>query len=228
MQKLNIQIGSGLSVSIESPDVKELVRLGSFWSELPSECPLCKAAVTLSYRNPQDNEYFGLRCLGSPAHETNFGIYKEHGRGLYYKRDWHEAFGGGGGQPGASYTQPQPSGQNPQYQEQHPTAAAQAAAEGGTDWSPTPKQLAKIQGDSSDLGVNLEELCMQLTGKPSAQMERRDASKIIDHLMAMRDERGQVPQQQYIPPTQPVLAPAPMQAGLPLPLPLPVDDDIPF
>ena len=74
-QKLSIRVSDRITLTLESADMRELVRTGSFWSELPSQCPICQAPVQLMYRNPQDNEYFGMQCTGPTKHETNFGIH---------------------------------------------------------------------------------------------------------------------------------------------------------
>ncbi len=81
--ELQIKINANSTIKIEADDAKDLIKLGAFWQELPSECPECKAPLTLSFRAPKNFEYFGLRCKGKVQHETNFG---------QYKNEWKEAW----------------------------------------------------------------------------------------------------------------------------------------
>lgn len=253
-QKLSIRVSDRITLTLESADMRELVRTGSFWSELPSQCPICQAGVQLMYRNPQDNEYFGMQCTGPTKHETNFGIYKESSKGLYYKREWHVAFQGGGG-PQAYGDQNQYSGapqQPQQYPAQYSGAPQGQAPQGGQpDYRATQAQVNKIIADAQAIGLNPETLAQELTGKPIHGLEKRDASKIIDHLMSKRDEYNQFNQappqgQPAAPPSllaqnvggqatagEYIPAPAPVQSSV-VPAspstfaPLGPNDDIPF
>ena len=63
----------------------------SFLEELPRKCPVCDAPLRFSYKSPKGYEYYGLKCSGSPSHESNFGQKKDGGE-LYYKGQWEEAY----------------------------------------------------------------------------------------------------------------------------------------
>lgn len=80
-----------MSVEIEAENARDIVEKAAFWHALPSDCPICHEPVRFFYREPKDNSYWGMHCLGTPKHETNFGVYKEIAKGLYYKgdKDWH-------------------------------------------------------------------------------------------------------------------------------------------
>jgi hypothetical protein len=120
---LNVQylFDPSLNIAFAANDLREMIQEIAFLHQLPRVCPMCEASVHFFYRSPQGNEYYGLKCTGSPAHEVNFGIHKE-GRGLFYKGDdkWEleynarQAANGGqggalsGGQPA---TQPAQTGQ---------------------------------------------------------------------------------------------------------------------
>ncbi len=92
MERLTISVVDGVTVTVEGADVKDIIRRAAFWSGLPRTCPLCNNGLTFTYRTPQDHEYFGMKCLGNPAHEVNFGVHKDTNRGLYYKDEWADAF----------------------------------------------------------------------------------------------------------------------------------------
>lgn len=96
-QKLIIGIAPAVSVEIESDNVKDIIERASFWGCLPPQCPLCQAEVSFFYRTPQDNAYWGMQCNGEKTHQTNFGVFKDLTKGLYYKGDgsWHEWSGRG-------------------------------------------------------------------------------------------------------------------------------------
>lgn len=95
-EKLIIGIAANVTVEITGNSSKEIIQQAAFWGELPDKCPVCSAPLTFSYRDPKGFHYYGMRCLGNVAHETTFGQYQGEGKGLYYKRDWHEAQIGNG------------------------------------------------------------------------------------------------------------------------------------
>ena len=88
---LEISVSPTLSVKVEGNSEKEVIQAGAFFHELPSNCPVCKTPLVLSFRQPQGYTYYGLKCTGNPSHESNFGQHKE-GGSLYYKNEWR-AFG---------------------------------------------------------------------------------------------------------------------------------------
>lgn len=88
--KITIERTFGIITS-EHTDVKDLIKDMSFWQSLPSNCPKCDSKLSLFYRSPKDNDYYGLVCNGQKKHETNFGQYKIKG-GFYYKNEWQDAY----------------------------------------------------------------------------------------------------------------------------------------
>lgn len=90
--KITYHTAGGATLEFEATDEKKAIESLAFWQGLPKICPLCAAPVHFFFRSPQNNDYYGLVCVGTPAHETNFGQYKT-GGGLYYKGDWKNVFG---------------------------------------------------------------------------------------------------------------------------------------
>ena len=90
--KITIERTFGI-IEVEDADSKELVKEMSFWQSLPNNCPKCNSALSLFFRSPKDNDYFGLVCKGDKKHESNFGQYKK--GGFYYKGEWQDAYVGG-------------------------------------------------------------------------------------------------------------------------------------
>lgn len=88
MEKMIIGIAAAITVEIESERTQTVVERAAFWAELPATCPVCQNAVLFTYRQPKGFDYYGMQCVGSPAHETTFGEYKAPRVGLYYKRSW--------------------------------------------------------------------------------------------------------------------------------------------
>lgn len=84
---LEINISPTLGVKVEGNNEREVIQAGAFFHELPAQCPVCQFPVILSFRQPQGYTYYGLKCTGSPSHESNFGQHKEGGT-LYYKNEW--------------------------------------------------------------------------------------------------------------------------------------------
>lgn len=167
MERLTIKIAGGASVTIESNDVKDLVRGGAFWMELPKVCPTCGAELTLTYRTPQDFEYFGLKCAGTPSHEVNFGEYKAPRTGFFYKDDWHDAFGQGGeGGYGTDAFQGFP--QNP---------IGQSTAD-----MITTKQLGMIRAQGRELGLSSDDECNAMMRCTVDALSKGAASEFIKYL----------------------------------------------
>ena len=92
MMKITYHAPGNAMLEFEATDEKKAIESLSFWQTLPQSCPTCGAPVHFFFRSPQDNNYYGLVCEGSPAHETNFGQYRT-GGGLYYKGDWKPVYG---------------------------------------------------------------------------------------------------------------------------------------
>ena len=81
--KLSAKLSTGLQVTIEAENQKDAIKQLAFFSELPSCCPQCQGELKFTYRNVDDNEYFGFKCK-KQGHETSFGQHKS-GGGLFYK-----------------------------------------------------------------------------------------------------------------------------------------------
>jgi len=97
-------LGENVTVTVTAETEKEVIKKASFFTELPTKCPLCDSPVHFNFRNPKDFNYYGLRCTGPNPHECNFGAHKE-GDTLFYKGkdSWGDEYrgsgdGGGGGQ----------------------------------------------------------------------------------------------------------------------------------
>lgn len=92
-----------LTIQVAAEHQRDLIEQMSFWTQLPTECPLCGASVYLFHRQPQGYDYYGLKCVGQEgdgtnAHECNFGIYREGNGTLFYKADsWQDAWTPQGG-----------------------------------------------------------------------------------------------------------------------------------
>lgn len=100
-----VSISTKLRATVTGDDIKKVVEEAAFFSELPSECPICGSPTGFRYRNPKDFTYFGMRCTGETTHECNFGQRRD-GSGLFYKGkdSWEKEYvgsgdssGGGGG-----------------------------------------------------------------------------------------------------------------------------------
>lgn len=90
--KLVLHLGR-TDLEFEGASAKDIIRATSFWQELPDMCPICQAGISLTFRSPQGNDYYGMRCFGQVPHEVNFHQHKE-GGGLYYVADeWKVAYG---------------------------------------------------------------------------------------------------------------------------------------
>lgn len=241
MQKLTIGIAPNMSIEIESDDMREIIERANFWSQLPDKCPKCGEGVVYFYKTPKDNAYWGLICTGTPAHESNFGVYKDLSRGFYYKGEesWTTAYGyqeqGGqdyaeAGSP-AGYTQRPPDNapaQNDRF-ENHTIADVidDPVAKSLGDMV-TGKQLGMIQALGREIGISVEQECMTILSCKFDELSKRAASAFIAHLQELRTRRPEeFPNSNYTPPVQASAAPAPTQPPART-YSAPVDDDIPF
>lgn len=207
MQKIVIALGA-FTVEVSEENQKDLIRQAAFWSEIPKSCPLCNADLRFSYRSPQDNQYWGMQCLGPVTHEVNFGVYKDANLGLYYKDEWHEEFGGR-----------QQTNEYSSDGQQH--TANQHSAQSTSNGSPvattlgdmiTGKQLGMIRALARELNIEADLECGSVIGCEVDELSKRAASDFIEHLQKM--QRAHVP--------------APRTASTFTPPPSAVDDDIPF
>lgn len=227
MERLAIQIDDRMTVTIESTDVRELVKNASFWSELPRSCPTCGMTVQFMFRNPQDNEYYGMQCTGSPKHETNFGIYKDSAKGLYYKREWHEAFGGqdaDGNYTGGGATEPFKGFPA------NPVGMTLGDMVSG-------KQLNMIKAIARNLQIDADTECSAMMSIMADALSKNAASEFIKYLQAC--ETGVytaatknavpalVPQPSPAAPPPTAPSPAPQPVAVPTPVAAPVPAFVP-
>lgn len=86
-------INISAEITVKGTDAKEVIKELAFWQSLPlTFCPVkdCGKTLIFFYRSPQGNDYFGLRCLGEPSHQINFGQNKNADKTLYFddKKNW--------------------------------------------------------------------------------------------------------------------------------------------
>lgn len=89
------ELNKKITITGNADDMKQFIRGMAFLEELPDACPICGEPVHFFFRNPKNFEYYGLKCTGSPAHETNFGQKKDGGN-LFYKGNWEKEYTGEG------------------------------------------------------------------------------------------------------------------------------------
>ena len=156
MQRLNIRITPDVSVTVENENVLALIRAAAFWSLIPKQCPICGSSLYFTYRTPKDFEYYGVKCTGTPAHETTFGEFKEAGKGLYYKESepWKQAYQGGGAQ--------------------QDSAGMITAA-----------QLGMVYHIQAEAGIDVRAECLSLNGTEIEDLTKQGAVGFIDHLQRL-------------------------------------------
>lgn len=115
------------TLEFEGANFKDLIKQMAFAQELPDICPLCDAPVCLTYREPQNNVYYGMRCFGPVPHEVNLHQRKPPSEEMYYvASEWKVAYGydaeTGERQGGQQEPRREPARQEPPP-EQHRTPA---------------------------------------------------------------------------------------------------------
>lgn len=226
MQKLIIGIAPRLSVELASDDIKQVIEQAAFWSSLPDRCPLCQSELIFFHRDPQDNDYWGMQCLGPVTHETNFGVYKTR-QGLYYKgeAEWAKSFDAyqiKRANPGqAQQTAPQSSTAPPplrQAANQNSTAPVEypdnVIAQNLGELV-TAKQLGMIRALSRELRFDPNEECNNVLKCRTDELSKGAASSFIKHLQEMQRPGEGGPQ-------------VPLAARVPATPPFDPDGDIPF
>jgi hypothetical protein len=182
MQKIIIGIAPNMTIEVSDESMQKVVKQAAFWGDLPSECPICKSGIRFFHRTPQDNEYYGLTCFGTPSHESNFGQYKKTELGFYYKGDWQEAFGRG-------------QGDEPREQAQDYAAARQTAPAPANTGNPmsttlgdmiTSRQLGMIRAIAREANIDPDSECKGLMNCFCADLSKRGASDFIAHLQALQ------------------------------------------
>jgi hypothetical protein len=212
MQKLKINIMDNITVEFESADVADIIKRAAFWSELPKVCPLCQAPIVFFYRNPKDNDYYGLHCTGPRPHETNFGQYKLTEKGFYYKgtSSWTESVvkwdtpGEQTGQPANGSS----SGNGNFPETPRPESITEPVARNLGDLV-TAKQLGMIRALAREARVHEDEECNRVMKCRSDELSKTAASSFIKHLQEM----GASALQRTVPERNPP-APAPSPAQL--------------
>lgn len=116
--KYEYQLNDRLKISGDVNKLQHIVRLMSFLEALPERCPSCGASVRFFFRDPQNYEYYGLKCTGAPSHETNFG-QKKHTGEFFYKGQWAVEYQGDNQQQSQGTSQPPQQG-SPQAQQPPP------------------------------------------------------------------------------------------------------------
>jgi hypothetical protein len=87
-------LGASMTIKMQFGNEREMIEAVAFFQSLPELCPVCDAPLVFQHRSPQDNDYYGLVCTGSPRHETDFGQPKDKGKILYYKASEKETVKG--------------------------------------------------------------------------------------------------------------------------------------
>lgn len=192
MYRLAIILGLAHTVTLERSDVKTLIKDAAFFSELPSQCPLCQSTVHFTHRTAQEFDYYGLRCTGNTPHETTFGEYKDSTRGFFYKSgSWAAAF----------------AGQGSDGTTQAPTSNVTPGPGPITD-----NQQRLIRDRSTDP----EGLARQAFGVSLIDLTKGQASMLIDHLLTgsrLPTSEGPTPTPPSTNPAMP--APAPVDDDIP-------------
>lgn len=83
-------LGGTHEITISGDNEQDAIRQIALFSALPPACPECAAGLFFTYRKVQQSqgkrggEYFGLRCLGEPAHEKYFHVHNNEAKTLYW------------------------------------------------------------------------------------------------------------------------------------------------
>lgn len=79
-------VGGEAEISGDTPH--DLIMQASFWSSLPTVCPVCYSPLTWRYTVAQDkHKFYALVCTGEQPHDTNLGQKQDGNNTLYYKGD---------------------------------------------------------------------------------------------------------------------------------------------
>lgn len=103
MQTLKFQLPNGTVVEISGDHETDIIKQAAFWSDLPTECPVCKSGLRFGYSTPKTFRYFQLICLGNAdgvRHSVNLGE-KQGSHDLYFDREknWVKYIPGTPGEP---------------------------------------------------------------------------------------------------------------------------------
>lgn len=166
--------------------MQELIKQAAFVSEWPDHCPICEASIFLTFRSPSGNDYYGLQCNGSPAHEVNLHERKEaSGGGMYYKpEEWTTAYkdrnkdGGGSSTPATA----QSTSQAPATATA-PSAPASTVSDTGPAMNATKARV--IQSIAAQKSADIEVIATSMCGKPFAQCNDKDGDTILAALNSL-------------------------------------------
>jgi len=91
MIKVNFKIGQQ-TIQADLPDMRALHKLNSVYGNLPKVCDTCgDENIYLNHREINGNEYWSISCPKCGA-AANFGIHKNEGKGLFWKREKMEVY----------------------------------------------------------------------------------------------------------------------------------------
>lgn len=90
--KYETKIGKN-RIMLEFQHMSELHKWNAIYGNLSKKCDNCGSEnIYLSYKNPQDNDFYMLQCKECGA-EANFGIHKLD-KGLYWKGEKMKVYQG--------------------------------------------------------------------------------------------------------------------------------------
>lgn len=193
--KISIAAATGATVEITGETAQKIIQQAAFWQAIPRQCPLCAASLAFTFRQPQEDPYYGLICAGSPAHEMNFGVHKANrGGGLYYdEKKWKLAYGARRGesdpeetgQPDAASPQPTPAPSNVT-----PLSAAPSRFNRGEairrirgHW----KVIRELKGQSDDFRIALDK-CADAELVEVGKRAKATAQSLIERNSARREQ----------------------------------------
>lgn len=187
--KVDFKFDDSVTLTWDCAGIKAFIESISFLHELPKTCPVCQAPVHFFYRNPQGNSYYGLKCDGAPAHESNMGQHKPPADTLYYKGDgsWEIEFSAReGGNQGSGSAPAQPGSAAPA------TAPAQSS-------SAPPAQTAAAPAAKADITVinmigavarakkvtNIDEVSKTMLNKSVHELGPEEAAALLEYLKTL-------------------------------------------
>jgi hypothetical protein len=84
---------NGVGFECDAASEKDMFRLAAFFHSIPDDCPICRSPVIFQYRNPGEDEFWGLICKGSPKHEINFSFRRKTEYPYLDDSKWKIAYG---------------------------------------------------------------------------------------------------------------------------------------
>lgn len=185
--KVDFKFDDSVTLTWDCAGVKAFIESISFLHELPKVCPVCDAPVHFFYRNPQGNSYYGLKCDGAPAHESNMGQHKPPADTLYYKGDgsWELEFSAReGGQQSSGPAASPGSAVAPSPAQTASPAPAQTAPAASAKADVTQINMIKAVGRAKKV-ADLDGLSNQMLGKAVADLDAEGAGALLDYLKTL-------------------------------------------